>query len=45
MLTLDRIYVRGLVVHQAQRLHGIVNGTKWRSLSDHAGLSVTLSRK
>jgi len=33
------------VVHQAQRLHGNVNGSKWRGLSDHAGLSVTLSRK
>ena len=45
MLTLDRIYVRGLAVHQAQRLHGTIDGTKWHGLSDHAGLSVTLSRK
>jgi endonuclease/exonuclease/phosphatase family metal-dependent hydrolase len=45
VLTLDRIYVRGLVVHQAQRLHGTVDGNKWHGLSDHAGLSVTLSRK
>jgi endonuclease/exonuclease/phosphatase family metal-dependent hydrolase len=45
MLTLDRIYVRGLVVHQAQRLQGMVDGNKWRGMSDHAGLSVTLSRK
>ncbi|MEO8102242.1 MAG: endonuclease/exonuclease/phosphatase family protein [Betaproteobacteria bacterium] len=45
MLTIDRVYVRGLSVHQAQRLYGTVDGTRWRGLSDHAGLSVTVSRK
>ncbi|MEP7155768.1 MAG: endonuclease/exonuclease/phosphatase family protein [Betaproteobacteria bacterium] len=45
MLTLDRIYVRGLEVHQAQRLTGTINGSRWHGLSDHAGLSVKLSRK
>ncbi len=45
MLTLDRIYVRGLKVESAQRLHGMVEGAQWRGLSDHAGLSVTLSRE
>ena len=45
MLTLDRVYVRGLVVHEARRLQGTVDGNKWRGLSDHAGLTVTLSRK
>ena len=45
ILTLDRIYVRGLNVHQAKRLHGNVDGAKWHGMSDHAGLSVTFSRK
>lgn len=45
MLTLDRIYVRGLKVESAQRLHGMVDGAQWRGLSDHAGLAVTLSRE
>lgn len=45
VLRLDRIYVRGLVVYDAQRLHGNVDGARWRGLSDHAALSVTLGRK
>lgn len=44
LLTLDRIYVRGLKIEQAARLHGEVNGVHWRGLSDHAGLAVTLTR-
>jgi endonuclease/exonuclease/phosphatase family metal-dependent hydrolase len=43
MLTLDRIYVRGLNVVDARRLHGNVEGTRWRKMSDHVGLAVTLS--
>lgn len=42
MLTLDRIYVRGLTVVDARRLHGTVDGAHWRALSDHAGLAVTV---
>jgi endonuclease/exonuclease/phosphatase family metal-dependent hydrolase len=44
VLTLDRVYVRGLRVVSAQRLHGDVQGKMWRRLSDHVGLSVTLER-
>lgn len=43
VLTLDRIYVRGLNVVDARRLHGNVEGTRWRKMSDHVGLAVTLS--
>lgn len=43
VLTLDRIYVRGLKVHAAKRLHGDIEGSRWRGMSDHAGLSVTFS--
>jgi len=43
MLTLDRVYVRGLQVDAVHRLHGDVAGTGWRRLSDHVGLAVTLS--
>ena len=43
MLTLDRIYVRGLTVESARRLHGVVDGAHWRGMSDHAGLAVTLA--
>lgn len=43
MLTLDRIYVRGLAVESARRLHGVVDGAHWRGMSDHAGLAVTLA--
>jgi endonuclease/exonuclease/phosphatase family metal-dependent hydrolase len=43
MLTLDRIYVRGLKVESARRLHGMVDGAQWRGMSDHAGLAVTLT--
>ena len=43
MLTLDRIYVRGMNIDAAHRLHGNVNGTRWRSMSDHVGLAVNLS--
>ena len=44
MLTLDRIYVRGLRIEEVFRLHGDVDGVKWRGLSDHVGLAVKLSR-
>jgi endonuclease/exonuclease/phosphatase family metal-dependent hydrolase len=43
LLTLDRIYVRGMKIETAQRLHGDVSGTRWRRMSDHVGLAVTLS--
>lgn len=43
MLTLDRIYVRGLKIDEVFRLHGDVDGVKWKSLSDHVGLAVKLS--
>ena len=42
ILTLDRIYVRGMKIEAAQRLHGDVKGTRWRRMSDHIGLAVTL---
>ncbi len=42
MLTLDRIYVRGVTIVDARRLHGDVEGTRWRRMSDHVGLAVTL---
>ncbi len=44
MLTLDRIYMRGLKIDEVFRLHGDVEGVKWRGLSDHVGLAVKLSR-
>lgn len=44
VLTLDRIYVRGLKVTAAERLHDRGAGARWRRLSDHVGLSVTLER-
>ena len=44
MLTLDRIYMRGLKIDEVFRLHGEVEGVKWRGLSDHVGLAVKLSR-
>jgi endonuclease/exonuclease/phosphatase family metal-dependent hydrolase len=44
VLTLDRIYVRGLRVTQAERLHDRGAGARWRRLSDHVGLAVTLER-
>ncbi|AMS31640.1 MAG: endonuclease/exonuclease/phosphatase family protein [Betaproteobacteria bacterium] len=43
LLTLDRIYVRGLKVKEAHRLHGDVRGTRWGLMSDHVGLAVTLA--
>ena len=43
MLTLDRIYMRGLKIDEVFRLHGDVDGVKWRGLSDHVGLAVKLS--
>lgn len=43
LLTLDRIYIRGLKVVQARRLTGDVEGTRWRRMSDHVGLAVTLA--
>lgn len=45
MLTLDRIYVRGMKIEAAHRLHGDVSGTRWRRMSDHVGLAVTLSAR
>lgn len=45
MLTLDRVYVRGLAVQEAKRLTGTIDGNRWHGMSDHAGLAVTLSRK
>jgi endonuclease/exonuclease/phosphatase family metal-dependent hydrolase len=42
MLTLDRIYVRGLKVNSVNRLHGRKSDARLRSLSDHIGLSVEL---
>ncbi|MEI6737764.1 MAG: endonuclease/exonuclease/phosphatase family protein [Pseudomonadota bacterium] len=44
VFTLDRIYVRGLKVEDARRLHGNVEGARWRHMSDHVGLAVTLSK-
>lgn len=38
MLSLDRIYVRGLIVESAQVLHG----TLWAKLSDHSPIIATL---
>ena len=45
MLALDRIYVRGLKIDEVFRLHGNVDGVKWRGLSDHVGLAVKLTRR
>jgi endonuclease/exonuclease/phosphatase family metal-dependent hydrolase len=45
MLALDRIYVRGMKIEAAHRLHGEVKGTRWRRMSDHLGLAVTLRAK
>jgi endonuclease/exonuclease/phosphatase family metal-dependent hydrolase len=42
VLTLDRVYVRGLVVDGVHRLHGEVAGQRWRRMSDHVGLAVHL---
>ena len=44
MLTLDRIYVRGVNIEEVLRLHGAIDGVKWRGLSDHIGLAVRLTR-
>jgi endonuclease/exonuclease/phosphatase family metal-dependent hydrolase len=44
LLTLDRIYVRGVKIDEVLRLHGDVKGTKWRGLSDHVGLAVRFTR-
>ncbi len=43
IFTLDRVYVRGLHVLSAQRLHGDVEGARWRRMSDHVGLNVTFN--
>jgi endonuclease/exonuclease/phosphatase family metal-dependent hydrolase len=43
MLTLDRIYVRGLAVKDVHHLHGELNVARRRRLSDHVGLAVTLA--
>jgi endonuclease/exonuclease/phosphatase family metal-dependent hydrolase len=40
MLTLDRIYTRGVQVLRAERLAGEVRGVNWRGMSDHAGLFI-----
>ena len=42
MLTLDRVYVRGLMAEHSSRLRGNVDGVNWRRMSDHVGLTVTL---
>lgn len=39
LLTLDRIYVRGLQINQAQ----VLRGKPWQSLSDHAPLTADLT--
>jgi endonuclease/exonuclease/phosphatase family metal-dependent hydrolase len=38
ILSLDRIYVRGIQIKSAQ----VLQGTPWRSLSDHAPLTADL---
>ena len=43
LFTLDRVYVRGLAVNEARRLHGHVAGARWHRMSDHVGLAVSLS--
>ncbi len=43
MLTLDRIYVRGMKVDALHRLRGDARGKRWWRMSDHIGLAVTLS--
>lgn len=45
MLTLDRIYVRGVAIEEVLRLHGNVDGVRWRGLSDHVGLGVRFTRE
>jgi endonuclease/exonuclease/phosphatase family metal-dependent hydrolase len=32
-------------IEAAHRLHGEVKGTRWRRMSDHLGLAVTLRAK
>ncbi len=44
MLTLDRIYTRGVKIEEVLRLHGSAGGVKWRGLSDHVGLAVRFTR-
>jgi endonuclease/exonuclease/phosphatase family metal-dependent hydrolase len=44
MLTLDRIYARGVKIEEVLRLHGNVEGVRWRGLSDHVGLAVRFTR-
>lgn len=44
LFTLDRIYVRGVNVEEVLRLHGAIDGVKWRGLSDHVGLAVRFTR-
>jgi len=43
IFTLDRVYVRGLTVSSAQRLHGDIEGARWRRMSDHVGLHVNFA--
>jgi endonuclease/exonuclease/phosphatase family metal-dependent hydrolase len=43
LLSLDRIYLRGLKVERAERLAGETRGLSWRGMSDHAGLMVEFS--
>jgi len=45
MLTLDRIYVRGLDIGAVERLQGKRDGARLKGLSDHVGLAVELSGK
>jgi hypothetical protein len=36
--------VRGVNIKEVLRLHGAIDGVKWRGLSDHVGLAVRLTR-
>ncbi len=44
VLTLDRLYVRGLDIKSVHRINGRRKGAGLRGLSDHVGLAVELSR-
>lgn len=45
LLSLDRIYIRGLKIKAAERLHGTVKGAHWPGLSDHLGLMTRLTKR
>ncbi len=44
VLTLDRIYVRGLNIESVDRINGRRKGARMKGLSDHLGLVVELTR-